>query len=676
MNSLESQVAKIQIGNFKHTSSYVFVLAEKAAVGAAELYLVAELPLFNPAAEASCEKICLAIASALKRSYRKPSNENTFENAVAQINEELAKLASLGQTHWVDKLSCVIAVREDENFSIASCGKVAAFLLRNGEFTDISCSAATSHPLKTFENIAYGQLRLGDIIILSTTQLFNYLSADRLRNVLSESSFLAAAQNVIEILKDSAGPDVAFGTVLNLQVPVGETLDEQIDLEAYVTEKPPLRQSPFERVIAYVKTTFALDRAKRTPAVALPKRNLKEKLAHFTGAAKTILGKSGTTLATAGLKTYTTSKKNLNVENFKGFSRQKKFFFISIVVLLAALVLNIVITAKVKNSRQKQQQITATLLDLQSQVTKAQSLLLFKDFAGAKAAIAGVQDKLPKEADLNKTQKDQYQRIIATVSDVKKGLERTMEVQVTNLGTLGQSSTLLNLPPYIASPSSSTIVSFDEGSGAVQDGALLSSEPIIESAFIKEGVAVVYNQTGLLVWNYLKKSFSPAFSQSVPAPADEAGLAFYPTNNRVYLINKSTAQIISFAVSDKLAKPVIASKDNQGLADALDMAIDGSIFVLTPDGVVKYQSGSVADFRLPDLFTPFSGKGKIFTDKNTKNIYVLDAGNNRVIVIDKRGNLVATLVSNQFTKLKDFVVDEKNKTIYLLNDGTLLKINF
>jgi hypothetical protein len=52
----------------------------------------------------------------------------------------------------------------------------------------------------------------------------------------------------------------------------------------------------------------------------------------------------------------------------------------------------------------------------------------------------------------------------------------------------------------------------------------------------------------------------------------------------------------------------------------------------------------------------------------------LDSGNNRILIFDKSGNLINTLLSNQFTNLKDFQVDEKNKVIYALNDGSLLKI--
>src|SRR5581483_4150058 len=162
----ESQIAKIVLGNTKSSGSYVFVLAEPALVPNIELYVVAELPMLSPAAEELCERICLAIAAALRRSYKNVGAADNFENAVNQVNEELGKLASLGQTQWISKLNCALAVKRGQHFDLATTGKISAYLLRGGEFTDISCSPAQTHPLKTFENYASGKIRLGDLLIL------------------------------------------------------------------------------------------------------------------------------------------------------------------------------------------------------------------------------------------------------------------------------------------------------------------------------------------------------------------------------------------------------------------------------------------------------------------------------------------------------------------------------
>lgn len=673
MEELESQVAKIQIGNPKHVHSYVFLVAEKAPVGTTELYVVAELPMFNPAAESSCEKICLAIAGALKRTYKKNLTENVFETAIAQVNEELGKLAEMGQTNWIDKLSCILAAKDGSDFSIATCGKVAAYLYRSGEFTDISCSAPKAHPLKTFENIAFGKLKLEDITVLSTTQLFNYLSVDRLKTIFENGDFLSASQTVIEILKENAGPEVSFGTIFNMQVRPGETTTEEIDLEDYeASESKPV--GFLSKTLGVIKSMLIADQSKRTPKVSLPHISFSGSLQSVKDSTKTLGSKSKEWMKNAAtVLQNTTPKKALGIEHMQSFSKQKKIFLASIIVLLIALIANVVIGSHIKKTRQAQTKGTVQLSEVQGLIASAQSSLLYKDDAKAQEFIKQAIEKLPVENLIPDSQKEQYTQTKLQLDDLKQKMEKNITGAITNLGSLGQGQKLFHLGNYLATQVGSTIVSYNMQTGAVSDGLLLSSEKIQNSVYIKNSTAVVYTGNSLRVWDFEKKQFSDAFTQSVPEESDTVGLTYYPTNSRIYTINKKTNQILNFLVGSSISKPVVASKNANDLGNSLDLAIDGSIYVLNKNGVNKYQSGTLTDFTLPFLFVPFSGSGHIATEINWKNIYILDSGNNRIIIVDKKGSLVGTVKAQEFSKLTDFYVDEPSKTIYVLNDGALLK---
>lgn len=652
MDQLESQVAKIHIDSGKNASSYVYTLAEKAAGSQAELYAVIELPLFNPAAESACESICLAISSALKRVYKRADNNELFETAVAQINEELSKLVETGNTNWVNKINCILAVKHNADFSIATCGKVAAYLYRSEEFTDISCSPPKSNPLKTFENLAYGKLKLDDIIILSTTQLFNYLAIDRLKNLLQNHDFLTACQTVIETLKQNAGPEVAFGTILNAQVMPGQTPKAEIDLENYVVETSgePL----LARIWQFITTTINPGnlKIKRPSNIHLPQVSFAGSLTNI----KKIMSR-------------------FSPDQVRGFSRTKKIFLISILVLLVAFILDLSIAAHYRKSKQTQGQVTTQLKNIQNLITQAQSSLLYKDTATAETDIQQAQSQMPKADSVSKSDQALYAQVSQQMSDLQQKLENTVTPQVTNLGSLGAGNTLLYLGNYLATQVNNTILSYNLSTNAIQDSALLSSQKITSAAYIKNTTAVVYDGNGLMVWDYAVRQFSPPFVSSVPKESSFVNLKYYPTNSRVYTIDKNSNQIISFAVAQSGAsKPIISSKPGSDFSQALDFAIDGNIYILTPSGVNEYRSGSLVSFSMPTLFTPLSGKGKINTQIGWKNLYVLDSGNNRILVIDKKGNLVEILKSSNFTNLKDFVVDEPGKAIYVLNDSSLLKV--
>lgn len=673
MDELESQIAKIQLGSGKSASSFIFIMAEKADLGTGELYVVAELPLFNPAAEESCERICLAIASSLKRSYKRPAGGNSFENALAAINEELGKLTALGQAQWTDKLSCILGVKESENFSIATCGKTAAYLLRNREYTDISCSPARSQPLKTFENFATGKIRLGDLLILSTPQLFNYLSMDRLLEIISRNDFLTATKTIIQLLKETAGPQQTFGVLLNLQVPLGQTPKDSEDLENYIVEPEPAGGKFLTKAWAYLKTAFALDKnAKRIPKVDLPKISFSQRLTGLARGTQNLAAKTRGLWQTA--KTSAQSAKTLaTAQNLRRLSPQKKFFLVSALVLFVAVIANIGIAIHLKKITAAQGQTTARLKQTQDLLTKAQSALLYKDDQAAAGYFAQAKAGLPAAGSIDSANKNLYGQVQNQLAQTQGQLEKTVLPQVSDLGALGQANFLIKLPGYLGVLVNQTIVSYNTQNGKIEDGALILPRAITSAAYLSGNTAAVYSTGAMFVWDFSSGKLSQPFSQSVPQAADAAGLAEYPVNSRVYLADKKLGQIVSFVPSKSgFSKPVVAARDNS-LNQAVDIAIDGSIYVLTQTGISKFQSGRLADFNL-NLPTPLSGTGKISTQKDFKYIYLLDAGNNRILILDKKGGLAASLRSDKFTKLKDFNVDEKNKVMFVLNDGSLLKV--
>ena len=672
MEEFESQVAKIQIGDAKDANAFVYAAAERAPTGSAELYIIAELPLMNPAAMESCEKICLAISSALKRAFKKQTGESAFETGIAQVNEELGKLAEMGQTHWIDKINCILACKEGAGFSIATAGKVSAYLLRGGEFTDISCSQAKAHPLKTFENVAFGKLKLDDVLILSTTQLFNYLSLDRMKSILENGNFLHAAQVIIEILRENAGPEVAFGTILNMQVMPGQTPNEEIDLENYVAETAP-PEPIWAKAFHYLTGALSFNK-KRAPKVSLPHISLAGSLRHVSSNTKNWTKKSAQFLKKAAGNIHL-RRQNMSLQNIKGFSLQKKIFLASAVVLLLAVILEIGVSIHLKKTRVADAAETAKVKAVQNLLTSAQTSLLYKDDSAAADYVRQAVQQMPPASEIPKNVKPLYDQVASDLADMRQKAEKIIPVDAQNLGSLAQGDRLLNFGSALAVQVGSTVVSYDKTTGTVSDGQFLSSEKITALTYIKNTTAVVYNGKALLLWDFDKKQFSQPFISSVPAAEDFVGMKLYATNSRVYLINKKTNQIISFLIGTVISKPVVASKDANDLGSAKDLAIDGSIYVLNNNGVSRYLAGSLTDFHLPFLFTPLSGTGKIATEIGWSNIYILDAGNNRVLVIDKKGNLVETLTSKDFTKLKDFIVDEKNKVMYLLNDGSLLKIS-
>lgn len=108
---------------------------------------------------------------------------------------------------------------------------------------------------------------------------------------------------------------------------------------------------------------------------------------------------------------------------------------------------------------------------------------------------------------------------------------------------------------------------------------------------------------------------------------------------------------------------------------ATSLAIDGSIWVLFADGrIAKYTQGVPQSFAVSGLDMPLSDPRVIFTDDENKNLYILDSGNTRVVVVKKDGTYDSQYRWEGIKETTDMVVSEKEKKILLLSGSKIFAI--
>lgn len=105
---------------------------------------------------------------------------------------------------------------------------------------------------------------------------------------------------------------------------------------------------------------------------------------------------------------------------------------------------------------------------------------------------------------------------------------------------------------------------------------------------------------------------------------------------------------------------------------AVDMAIDGSVYVLSSDGTVaKFTAGAREDFQIKGMLEPLVSPGVIFTasDELVQNIYIAEAAGARVVQVKKTGEFVRQFKAAQgnfFGQLSDLYVDENGRRLYFV----------
>ncbi|QQS23298.1 hypothetical protein IPM19_01900 [bacterium] len=278
-------------------------------------------------------------------------------------------------------------------------------------------------------------------------------------------------------------------------------------------------------------------------------------------------------------------------------------------------------------------------------------------------------------ADIGESdQADRYNELKAQAEELNQKLNKVEKANVSSLATLGNGSNLINLPNYFAVEVNRTIIAYQKPAKQIQDDVLKSSEPIVDSTALNSNLAAIYNGSELFVWDYEDDIVTGRFTTGVPSGSSFGGMKTYATNNRVYILDKSTGEVKNFNTGNRTFTAGTVSAKDDAFKNGSDLAIDGNIYVATGGTILKYNSGAKQEFNIG--ISGLSGTTKLFTQNDFANLYVLDSGNKRVIILGKTGALVKTLNSDKFTELKDLAVDEKARSIYVLNGSELLEVKF
>jgi len=111
---------------------------------------------------------------------------------------------------------------------------------------------------------------------------------------------------------------------------------------------------------------------------------------------------------------------------------------------------------------------------------------------------------------------------------------------------------------------------------------------------------------------------------------------------------------------------------------AVSLAIDGNVYVLRSDGtLLRFLSGEKDNFTVTGLAKGFSNPANVVKDVNLDNIYVADTGNNRVVVLDGEGVLVAQYVANDdsWDDIKSVGVTRDETQLFVLSGSKVYTVD-
>jgi hypothetical protein len=154
-----------------------------------------------------------------------------------------------------------------------------------------------------------------------------------------------------------------------------------------------------------------------------------------------------------------------------------------------------------------------------------------------------------------------------------------------------------------------------------------------------------------------------------------------------YILDPQAGQIFRYVPGTEdystPAQSYFSDETAVDLNGAVDIAIDGFIYVLYANGTIrKFESGEPVEFQITEIDKPLSRPTAIYTapDDEVQFIYVADAGNQRVVQLNKDGRFVRQFKPRDeeeidFNTLRSVFVDELTGKLYLVNDRALYIAN-
>lgn len=111
------------------------------------------------------------------------------------------------------------------------------------------------------------------------------------------------------------------------------------------------------------------------------------------------------------------------------------------------------------------------------------------------------------------------------------------------------------------------------------------------------------------------------------------------------------------------------------ISQAVSFAIDGSFWILTKDGdILKFREGRQERFVIQDLTDKFIDPVQLSTRESFSNLYVLDQGLGRIVVLDKKGNNKAYYNWEGLHDASGIAISEKEKKILVFKEGKVYEI--
>lgn len=695
------------------------------------VFVLAYLSKKNPDSETLLQLLSDQ-AHRLTNSFGKDANaQHRFEQFLGALNETLSQVVREGRFYIpIQNFHAVVGIICEDRMFLSGAGELSGLFLHRKpsqryQVFNIFRSIQTEQALPTWEKpfavVLDGDLQYGDVFCVCQKNLQHVIPADDLNSILTQIPPKSATEKIRQYFSHNDGllliifksedpnsqvteahakplSDVSIDSFVRGQNETARLLDDQKpNIIGFVrkwivaqwkkqTERSRILsdlkrgESKRKMIMRFVKTVarFVWRIGKRTLknakvfAIAVSKKETRATMTNNVRAKKQVLVDQGKTLFT---KT-------------KSISKKTKRSLVIIATLIVILGIGISVLIKTRAKSAEQHAYDQKISTIQNILDRAGGALIYRDenqarslYKQATSLVAELPTNLPARQERTKkltadieTAMDELRHVVhvpnpALMGDIAASTSGITGTHIVHIGT-----------DVFVTGSDGNIYKLEQTQKVfkVANTASVTTQQILAASTDDKQLYLLDAMNQLFTFDPSKNTVA-----SVTAALNEGRWKmFIAYAGRLYILQNTLdgtdSQVIKFNRSGNgfgTGSAWIVSKTDS-LRDATSIALDGSLYVLKQNGqAFRFENGSEVGWTIGIVDPPITQATDIWTNSDSKFIYILEPKGKRLIVFKKdTGAFVSQYESDSFDDLKGFAVDEKNYSIYLLSGSKLYSI--
>ncbi|PWB38748.1 MAG: hypothetical protein C3F02_02460 [Parcubacteria group bacterium] len=632
--------------------------------------------------------------------------EKLLEQILQKINQFLPLMAAESKIrNWLSGLAISVGIIHEDWIYLSCLGNINAINFHHNQIVTLTQKGQPISPTKIFADLSSGQMSEGDALIVATDSLFDYISLEKIRQIIKQYTAEAAVRKINSLLEGV--PDFVTFNALLIKKP------GLADMELAVAKTNNEDEAESDTELPSQGTIFAPDNTPKNFRARTPQ--LKSKLVvdprgfnNFS-----FFRKVGRILAAIGLffklvyvsvaalvravkkaalfifsKNYRRRQENRSLENISRLGEQKinwwqqlsllkKISLLTLLVIALIFLQSLVFSTQNKAEQNKDQSYDQLIVDvnrLMGEEKNAQEIL--KDEIAAEKILVEIQDKLNRATPRSAQQQQEISAYQEKISHELNQVRHIHEVPAVALSEIADLSTKLVSAEQIVQKNGVFYIldlnllyqwsppnNFEQ-IATFENSRLLSDWP-------NKNKLLVGNDKQFYIFDLDSHQLNQNPINKVAANNDIKDISVYGDN--LYVLDTQAGQIFKYPQSgDSFGSGQAWLKTKQDLSQASSIAIDGNLYIVDNQGnIKKYLKGDLQEFDYHQP-RPIIGPGAIIkTFRDSQYLYIVDPYNKRVIILDKNGQIKEQWTSASFDKLTDLAVDLGEKVIYLLNGNHL-----